>query len=48
MNRNVLYVVIALLAVTSGVLGYQYYQETKQKDGVEISVGKRGLSIEAK
>ena len=47
MNRNVLYVVIAALAVAAVVLGYQYYQE-QQKSGIQIDVGKGGISIETK
>ena len=48
MNRNVIPVVIAVLAVASGVLGYQLYQERHKKTGVEISIGDRGISIEKK
>ena len=48
MNRNVIPVVIAVLAVASVVLGYQLYQERHKKTGVEISIGDRGISIEKK
>jgi membrane protein implicated in regulation of membrane protease activity len=47
-NRNVLYVVIAVLAVASAVLGYQLYQERQKTTGVQINVGERGISIEKK
>jgi hypothetical protein len=47
-NRNVLYVVIAVLAVASVVLGYQLYQERQKTTGVQINVGERGISIEKK
>ena len=47
-NRNVLFLIIGALVVTAGVLGYNLYQEKKQPDGVEISVGKNGLSIKEK
>ena len=45
MNRNVITVVIGVLAVATAVLGYQLYQERHQKSGVEISIGDRGISI---
>ena len=48
MNRNILYVVIAVLAVASAVFGYQLYQERQKTTGVQISVGERGISIEKK
>jgi hypothetical protein len=47
MNRNVAYLVIAVLAIAAVVLGYQLYQE-RHKSGVEISIGNRGISIEKK
>jgi hypothetical protein len=47
-NRNVLYVVIAVLAVASAVLGYQLYQERQKTTGVQINLGERGISIEKK
>jgi predicted negative regulator of RcsB-dependent stress response len=48
MNRNVLYIVIGALAVVVGVVGYQLYQERQQSSGVEINVGKGGITIEKK
>ena len=48
MNRNVLYLVIGALIVATGVLGYQLYQERQKTHGVEINVGKSGISIEKK
>jgi len=47
MTRNVLFLVIGALAVATAVFGYQLYQE-RQKSGIEISVGKSGISIEKK
>ena len=47
MNRNVLYLVIGVLAIVPAVIGYQLYQE-RHKSGVEISVGNHGISIEKK
>ena len=47
MNRNVLlYGIICALAITAGILGYQYYKEQKKPSGVEINIGKRGITIE--
>lgn len=48
MNRQMLVAVIVLLAAGIGVLGYQLYQEKKQPDGVEISIGEKGVSVEGK
>ena len=48
MNRNVLYLVIGVLAVVTAVIGYQFYQERQKTTGVEISIGQRGISIEKK
>jgi hypothetical protein len=48
MNRNILYVVIGALAVVSAVLGYQYYQDHREPTGVQITVGRGGVSIEKK
>jgi len=47
MNRNFLFLIIGALVVAVGVLGYQFYQE-RQKTGIEINVGKSGVSIEKK
>lgn len=48
MNRNVLFLIIGVLAISTIVLGYQYYQERKNTTSIEISVGKSGISIEKK
>ena len=48
MNRNILYLVIGALAVAAGVFGYQLYQERQKTTGIEINVGKSGISIEKK
>lgn len=44
MNRNMLYLVIGLLAAGVAVVGYLYYQESRS--GVEIRIGDEGISIE--
>jgi predicted negative regulator of RcsB-dependent stress response len=48
MNRNVLYLVIGVLAIVTVVIGYQLYQERQKTTGIEIDVGKTGISIEKK
>jgi hypothetical protein len=48
MNRTVLYVIIGELAVAIVVLSYQFYQERQKTTGIEIDVGKSGISIEKK
>jgi predicted negative regulator of RcsB-dependent stress response len=48
MNRNVLYLVIGMLIVAGGVMGYQLYQDRHKTEGVEIDLGKNGLSIQPK
>jgi hypothetical protein len=48
MNRNILYAVIGALIVAAAVVGYLLYQERQQTAGIDINVGKSGISIEAK
>jgi len=48
MNRNILYAVAAALAVTTAVFGYMLYQERQKSTGIEINIGKSGISIEKK
>lgn len=48
MNRNVLYIVIGVLAIAAAVFAYQLYQERQKTTGIEINVGKSGISIEKK
>ena len=48
MNRNKLYLVVGALAVVTVVLGYLIYQERQKSAGIEISIGKSGISIEEK
>jgi predicted negative regulator of RcsB-dependent stress response len=47
-NRNVLYLVIGVLIVAVGVLGYNLYQAKKEPEGVQINVGPGGLKIQSK
>lgn len=48
MNRNLLFLLIGALVVGLSVTGYSLYQEKKKPQGVEISVGRNGLSIKEK
>jgi hypothetical protein len=48
MNRNVLYLIIGALAVATVALSYHFYQERQKTAGIEINVGKSGISIEKK
>jgi|Laugresbdmm110dd_1035094.scaffolds.fasta_scaffold60745_2 hypothetical protein len=47
-NRNFLFLIIGALAVVSGLLGYRYYQEHQKTSGIQIEIGKGGVSIEEK
>jgi predicted negative regulator of RcsB-dependent stress response len=47
-NRNILYIIIGALVVIAGVVSYQLYQERQKSSGIEINVGKGGISIEKK
>jgi hypothetical protein len=40
--------VIGALVVVTVVIGYQLYQERQKTTGIEINVGKSGISIEKK
>jgi uncharacterized membrane protein YidH (DUF202 family) len=44
MNRNVLYLVICLLAIVVAVVGYLLYQE--RQSGIRIDIGESGVTIE--
>jgi hypothetical protein len=47
-SRQVLVALVAALVIGLAATGYALYQEKKQPEGVEISVGKNGLSIKEK
>ena len=47
-SRHLLLALVVVLVEVLAVTGYSLYQEKKQPDGVEISVGKNGLSIKEK
>lgn len=44
MNRNVLYLVIGLLAVGIVVVGYLYYQQNRT--GIDIEISDHGVTIQ--
>ncbi|MBN9454395.1 MAG: hypothetical protein J0I42_20860 [Bosea sp.] len=47
-SRHLLLALVVVLVAALAVTSYSLYQEKKQPDGVEISVGKNGLSIKEK
>lgn len=47
-SRNLLVLLVVVLVAALAVTGYSLYQERKKPEGVEISVGKNGLSVEKK
>ena len=47
-NKNVLYLLIGVLAVAVGVLSYNLYDAKKQPEGVQINLGPDGLKIKSK
>jgi len=44
MSRNVLYLVIGLLAAGVLIVGYLYYRESQS--GIDIKIGEQGVRIE--
>jgi hypothetical protein len=48
MSRNVLYIVIVVLAVAALGLGYKLYSDQQHTSGIHIDIGKGGASIETK
>lgn len=46
MNRNLMTIIIVVLVVALGVVGYMYYQD-QQTTSLDISVGEDGVSIDA-
>jgi hypothetical protein len=47
-NTNMLYSLVAVLAVVAGILGYQLYEAKKEPKGVQINIGPGGVSMEKK
>lgn len=48
MNRNILYLAIGVLVAAVAVVGYKLYKERQKPSGIEINIGKGGISIEEK
>lgn len=48
MTRGVLAGLVVVLAAGVAVLAWRLHEERKQPEGVEISIGDRGVSIEKK
>ncbi len=47
-NTNLVYGLVAVLAIAVAVLGYQLYQDRKKPEGVQINLGPAGVTIEKK
>jgi hypothetical protein len=43
-----LFLIIGALVILSSVLSYRYYIDHKKPSGVQIDIGKEGVSIEQK
>ena len=46
MNRNSLYLVIAVLVIAVIALGFYIWREESKPDGVQIRIDENGLSVE--
>jgi hypothetical protein len=47
-NRNAVYLIIAILVLAVGVLGYNLYQAKKEPEGLQINVGPNGVKVQSK
>lgn len=48
MSRQILVGLVVVLAAGAAVLAWQLYEERRQPDGVEISIGDHGVSVKGK
>jgi len=48
MERNRLYLVIGMLVIVIAVLGGWLYQERQKTSGIDINVGRGGITIQTK
>jgi len=48
MNRNMLIIVVAVLCVAVGALGYKVYEDQREPQGVQLNIGPGGVSVEKK
>jgi len=46
MSRNFLFLLVGVLAVVAAGASYMYYQE--RQSGIEIEIGKNGITIDGK
>ena len=46
MNRNVVYLIIGVLAVCTVALSIQLYEERQEPNGIEIKIGENGISVD--
>ena len=46
MNRNILYVIVAVVGIAIGILGYQLYLNHQKPSGIEIKLDDNGISIQ--
>lgn len=47
MNRNLLFVLILGLAAAAAYLGWQVYQDRQSQTGLNIDIGKSGVTIQS-
>lgn len=47
-RRSILYFALGALVVAVVVLGYMVYQDNREPDGVAITIGEGGVSVEEK
>jgi ABC-type spermidine/putrescine transport system permease subunit I len=47
-RTNILYLLVGALCVVVAVLGYQLYEDHKKPEGVSISFGPGGISVDKK
>lgn len=47
MSRPLILILILALVVVAGGLGYQVYKDRQKPDGVQIDIGKTGVTIQS-
>ena len=48
MSRRFLLALVVVLVAGVGVLAWQLHEARKEPDGIEISIGRQGLSVKEK
>ena len=47
MSRNAAFILIAVLGIAAGGLGYYFYdQQQRRSAGIDLSIGGRGVTIQ--